>query len=98
MAVGPADVKTILLAGPITLYEVSALRETMRSALAERKHLRVDLRDSGPWDLAGLQLLISFDRTASDRDREVHLINVPRVCADIAERSGLTGWLRAAQG
>jgi ABC-type transporter Mla MlaB component len=97
MAIEPAGVKTILLAGPITLYEVSTVRESLRTALAERRHLRIDLRDSGPWDLAGLQLLISCVWSARDRDREVHLINIPRVCSDIAERSGLAGWLRAAQ-
>jgi ABC-type transporter Mla MlaB component len=85
--------KTILLTGPITLYEISAVRESLRSALAEGKRLRVDLSDSGPWDLAGLQLLISCVRTARDRDQPVHLVNVPGVCAEIAARSGLADWL-----
>ena len=58
-------VKTFLLTGPITLYEVSAVRESLRSALAEGKPLRIDLSDSGPWDLAGLQLLISCVSTAA---------------------------------
>ena len=35
MAVEQTEVKTILLTGPITLYEVSAVRETLRMALAE---------------------------------------------------------------
>ena len=33
--------------------------ETLRIGLAEGKPLRIDLSDSGPWDLAGLQVLIS---------------------------------------
>jgi ABC-type transporter Mla MlaB component len=97
MAVEPKDVKTILLTGPITLYEVTTIRESLRIALAEGKHLRIDLRDSGPWDLAGLQLLVSCAWGARDRDLAVHVINVPRVCAEIAERSGLAEWLRAVQ-
>ena len=93
MAVEQTEVKTILLTGPITLYEVSAVRETLRMALAEGKPLRIDLSDSGPWDLAGLQLLVSCVKTARNRDREARVINVPKVCAEIAERSGLSEWL-----
>jgi ABC-type transporter Mla MlaB component len=97
MTVEPTDVKTILLTGPITLYEVAAVRAKLQIAVAEGKHLRIDLRDSGPWDLAGVQLLISCMRTAREHDRAVQLCNVPRVCAEIAERSGLAAWLDAAE-
>jgi ABC-type transporter Mla MlaB component len=97
MAVEPTEVKTIVLTGPITLYEVSAVRENLRMALAEGKALRIDLADSGPWDLAGLQLLVSCVKSARSQDRDARLINVPRVCVEIAGRSGLSGWLRSAQ-
>jgi ABC-type transporter Mla MlaB component len=97
MAVEPTEVKTILLTGPITLYEVAAVRETLRMALAEGKQLRIDLADSGPWDLAGLQLLVSCVKTARSRDREARLINVPGTCAEVAERAGLSGWLRSVR-
>jgi len=97
MAVEPTEFKTIVLTGPITLYEVSAIRETLRLALAEGKQLRIDLADSGPWDLAGLQLLVSCVKTARDRDRAARIFNVPRVCTEIAERSGLSGWLRSVE-
>lgn len=98
MPVEPAESKTIFLTGPITLYEVSAVRETLRSALLEAKELRIDLGDSGPWDLAGMQLLVSCARTARERDHVVRLVNIPKVCTDIAERSGLSDWLRAVGG
>jgi ABC-type transporter Mla MlaB component len=94
MAVEPTEPKTISLAGPITLYEVSAVRETLRSALLEGKQLRIDLSDSGPWDLAGIQLLISCAKTALKREQVVRLMNIPKGCADIAERAGLSDWLR----
>jgi anti-anti-sigma factor len=97
MTVEQTETKTILLTGPITLYEVSAVRETLRLALAEGKRLRIDLSDSGPWDLAGLQLLVSCVKTARNRDREARLINVPKTCVDIAERTGLLEWLRSVQ-
>jgi anti-anti-sigma regulatory factor len=89
MAGEQKEVKTILLTGPITLYEVSAVRESLSMALAEGKPLLIDLSDSGPWDLAGLQLIVSCVKTA----REAHVINVPKLCAEIAERSGLAEWL-----
>ena len=97
MAGEQREVKTILLTGPITLYEVSAVRESLSVALADGKSLRIDLSDSGPWDLAGLQLIVSCVNTARNRDREARLINVPKPCVEIAERSGLSEWLRKVQ-
>jgi ABC-type transporter Mla MlaB component len=91
------DYKTVLLTGPVTLYEVSAVRESLRLALAEGKPLRLDLSDSGPWDLAGMQLIVSCVKAAQSRDREARVTNVPRYCADIAERSGLAEWLKSVQ-
>jgi ABC-type transporter Mla MlaB component len=98
MAVEPVEEKTILLTGPITLYEVSAVREILRAALAEGRALKIDLRDSGPWDVAGLQLLISGVKTGQNQNQLVRLVNVPRVCAEMAERSGLTEWLNSVGG
>ena len=97
MAGEQKEVKTILLTGPITLYEVSAVRESLSMALAEGKSLQIDLSDSGPWDLAGLQLIVSCVRTARNREWEARLIKVPKPCVDIAERSGLSEWLRSVQ-
>jgi ABC-type transporter Mla MlaB component len=96
MAADPAEEKTILLTGPVTLYEVVTVRETLRAGLAEGKPLRVDLSDSGPWDIAGLQLLISCVRTGRLRNQGVRVVNVPRSCAELAQRSGLSEWLRSA--
>jgi ABC-type transporter Mla MlaB component len=97
MTVEQAVVKTLLLTGPITLYEVSAVCESMRTALSEGKPLRIDLSDSGPWDLAGLQLLISCVSSARNRELEVRLAQVPEVCVQIAERCGLSDWLRSVR-
>ncbi len=84
-----------LLTGAVTLYEVAAVRETLRTLLAEGKPLRLDLSDSGPWDIAGLQLLISCVRSGQSRSQEVRVFNAPRACADLAERSGLGEWLHS---
>ncbi len=83
------------LTGPVTLYEVAAVRETLRAALAGGNSLRLDLSDSGPWDIAGLQLLISCARSGRLRNQEVRVVNVPQSCAELAQRSGLSEWLRS---
>jgi ABC-type transporter Mla MlaB component len=85
-----------LVTGPVTLYEASAVRETLRMALAEGTPLRIDLGDSGPWDIAGLQLLISCVKSGRERGQEVRIVNVPPPCADLAGRYGLSEWLRSA--
>jgi anti-anti-sigma factor len=93
MTVEKPEVTTILLTGPITLYEVAAVGETLRKALAEGKQLRIDLTDSGPWDLAGFQLLIACARSARNQDLALRVVGVPASCARIAERAGLSDWL-----
>jgi hypothetical protein len=37
--------------------------------------------------------LISCVQSARNRDLEVRLAEVPEICAQVAERSGLSGWL-----
>jgi ABC-type transporter Mla MlaB component len=97
MAVEPVEEQTILLTGPITLYEVATVRETLRAALVEGRPFRIDLKDSGPWDIAGLQLLISCVRSGQHQDQAVRLVNPPRGCLDLAERSGLIEWLHSVE-
>lgn len=87
---------TVVLSGPATLYESSELRETLLAAVIEDKPLCIDLETSGPWDIAGLQLLVSAVASGRKAGHPVRLLNVPRVCAEIAERSGLSDWLNAA--
>lgn len=89
----PVDEETILLTGPVTLYEVAAVRENLRAALAGGKPLRVDLSDSGPWDIAGLQLLVACARGASERGQVVRIVHPPGSCSEMARRSGLEEWL-----
>jgi ABC-type transporter Mla MlaB component len=97
MMVDPIEM-TIMLTGPVTVYEVGTIRETLRAALAEGKAVRIDLTDSGPWDVAGLQLLISCVKSGRERGQAVQLVSTPRGCAELAERSGLADWLRSVEG
>ena len=93
MTVEQEEVNTIRLTGPMTLYEVSEVCETLRMALSDGKPVRIDLSDSGPWDLAGIQLLIScvadcdgiaIWRSAWSKSRDV----VPRLPSDPVYRAG----------
>ena len=72
------------------------LCESLIDALAEKKRVRVDLELSGPWDLAGFQLLISAVASGRKAGLPVTLANVPRVCCDVADRAGLAAWLKEA--
>lgn len=93
MAVGLLHDNTFTLAGPITLYDASEVREALMLALSEGRDLKIDLDTSGPWDLAGLQLLVSAVATGRRAGLSVVLVHVPGVCREVAERSGLAGWL-----
>ena len=95
MALDQPEFKTIAIEGPATIYEAAALKETLRNAVADGESLRIDLGESGRWDLAGLQLLISSVKTARSQGRTVRIFRVPKACAEIADRSGLMDWLRA---
>jgi anti-anti-sigma regulatory factor len=93
MAVGDLGDHVIALSGPATIYESSEIRETLLAALSEGKDLRIDLETSGPWDFAGIQLLVSASASGRRAGQAVRLVNVPRACAEIAVSSGLLGWL-----
>lgn len=95
MTLDQSDDLLIAIEGPATIYEVKALRETLLQALSKGGTLHIDLADSGKWDLAGLQLLISTIRTAQSQGRTALLHRVTRICAEVAERSGLSDWLRS---
>jgi ABC-type transporter Mla MlaB component len=93
MSDAKTPVNTVMLSGPMTLYESVEVRDQLRSALEAGHPLRLNLETSGPWDLSGLQLLASTVASARQSGLDVRFENVPRVCAEVAERSGLRDWL-----
>ena len=50
---------TVAVTGPVTLAEVARWRDALSDGLARGQGLRLDLAGSGPWDLAGVQLLLA---------------------------------------
>lgn len=89
----PGSGKALQLSGPMTLYEATELRERLLVAITEHGQCDIDLETAGPWDLAGLQLLLSAVETGRRLGLTVRLHHVPRVCQDVAERAGLKDWL-----
>lgn len=85
--------RTVALSGPATIYESAALREALLAALAECNDLRIDLEATGPWDVAGLQLLISTVAAGRRSGLSIRLANIPQGCLEIARRAGLSEWL-----
>ncbi len=98
MASETASGKVVALTGPVTLYEVKAARELLRGAFGDGQPLRVDLSESGPWDIGGLQLMVACVRTGRELGQPVSLVGVPGVCIELARRSGLLEWLRSVEG
>jgi hypothetical protein len=73
----------------MTRDEVARWHETFADGLARGRGLRIDLAGSGPWDLAGVQLLISAIASGRRTGWPIVLASVPVVLTTIAERAGL---------
>lgn len=85
--------QSMSVSGPMTIYEATDWREQFLAAITPGTTLNVDLHTAGPWDLAGLQLLLSLVRTGEQRDCPVKFRLVPSTCREIARRAGLVQWL-----
>src|SRR3954462_9145505 len=68
------------VSGPVTLAEAPRWREALLSALAAGGEIRIDLGASGPWDLVGLQLLLSALAWGRRSGRAGRFARVPEVC------------------
>ena len=82
--------QVVPIVGAVTLAEVTRHRETIVAALASGADVRLDLGESGPWDLAGLQLLLSAARTGEGR---ITLEGVPGMLRAVADRASARGVL-----
>jgi anti-anti-sigma regulatory factor len=86
---------TVEVAGPVTRAEVARWHDAFSDGLARGLGLRIDLAGSGPWDLAGVQLLLAASASAGRAGRPIVLTGVPDVLATIAGRAGLLDRLAA---
>ena len=80
---------TLAITGPLTLSEVPRWRDAWLAVGASARVVTVDLADAGPWDLAGLQLILAGLASARRGGASVRLVRVPEVCLAIAEQAGV---------
>jgi ABC-type transporter Mla MlaB component len=80
---------TIVVTGPLTRDEVGRWHEAFADGLARGRGLRIDLAGSGPWDLAGVQLLLATLASGQRAGRPIILARAPDVLTAVAERAGL---------
>jgi ABC-type transporter Mla MlaB component len=82
-------VTTVEVTGPVTRAEVVRWCGAFSDVLARGRGLRIDLAGSGPWDLAGVQLLLAAVASGERAGRPISLARVPNVLSAVAERAGL---------
>jgi len=61
----------------ITIYEVQTLKTLFLDAIQESKEIILDMATVGKIDIVGIQLLISFVKTAQSKNIQLRLQNIP---------------------
>jgi hypothetical protein len=84
---------TVAVTGPVTRAEVARWRTVLLDGLAQGPGLCVDLAASGPWDLAGVQLLFATLSSGLRTGRPIELARVPDVLTKVAERAAVRAQL-----
>ncbi len=95
---GPSPQRTssvIVVTGPLTRDEVGRWHESFAEGLVQGRGLRIDLSGSGPWDLAGVQLLLAAIASGRRTGWPIALASMPAVLTTIAGRAGLQDRLEA---
>lgn len=90
---GAAGETTLAISGPVTLGEVSRWRDALLGALGAAQPVNLNLADAGPWDAAGLQLIVSAVTTGRSVGPPVRLCRVPQVFLSLADQAGAADWL-----
>jgi hypothetical protein len=73
----------------VTRAEVARWQRAFAEGLARGEGLRIDLADSGPWDVAGVQLLLATMASGRRAGGPVSLARVPNVLMAVADRAAL---------
>jgi ABC-type transporter Mla MlaB component len=88
-------VTNVVVTGPLTRDEVARWQEVFADGLTRGRGLRLDLAGSGPWDVAGVQLLLAAIASGERTGWPIVLARVPGVLTAVAERAGLRDRLAA---
>ena len=84
---------TVGVTGPVTRAEVAHWQRVFAEGLARGGGLCIDLADSGPWDVAGVQLLLATMASGRRAGRPITLARVPTVLTAVAQRAALSARL-----
>jgi ABC-type transporter Mla MlaB component len=87
---------TVAIRGPVTLAEVPRWHQVLLAALEAGQPVQLDLGGSGPWDAAGLQLVLSTITTARRSGVALRLDSLPGVFRAVVEQAGAGTWLGLA--
>jgi STAS domain len=88
-------VTTVAVTGPVTLAQVAHWHGALSDGFSRGQGLMLDLAGSGPWDLAGVQLLLAAIASGQRAGVPTVLANVPNVLMAVAERAALRDQLVA---
>src|SRR4051794_11432982 len=83
------DLTTVDVDGPVTRAEVAWWHVAFSEGFARGGGMRIDLAKSGPWDIAGVQLLLAAGASARHLGRPLNWTGVPDVLTALARRAGL---------
>lgn len=84
-----AAIHHLALGGEINIYRAAELKTEVLDALRRAPVLEIDLAGVTELDTAGLQVLMLAKRTATEEQRELHLLNHSPAVVDIVEMLNL---------
>lgn len=82
-------IHNLSLDGEINIYRAAELKTEVLDALRRAPVLEIDLAGVTELDTAGLQVLMLAKRTATEEQRELHLLNHSPAVVDIVEMLNL---------
>lgn len=92
------DTIGLQLEGPITVAQVAEWRSALLAVLERGKPVRLGLGGAGPWDAAGLQLVLSALASGQRSGIPVRLEGIDEGFRSIAERAGAAGAIAESAG
>jgi len=73
----------------MTKAEVVRWRDALSETVARGQNVRLNLAESGPWDIAGLQLMLALIASCDRAGLHLALTAAPQVFVTVAERAGV---------
>ena len=90
------DVQHIALAGEVTVFNASAIRDQLLGALNETGDLDVDLSQVSEIDTAGVQLILAAKREAAACNKTIRFSGCSDTVFDVMALLGLSAYLTDA--